>query len=127
LEGASPHLVSENHDLFFSTVRADLSTYEVVEARTATDARSPLGIRPEQCLPYVAASTAGWQLLNIMPLVFVRAANGDLLPDSRTALKYLRENADIFRKELQTISSYAERVFQPDLYAARVKLYPELF
>jgi hypothetical protein len=122
LEGASPHLIGDDRDLFLDALRRDLSVCSVEKAKPIFR-RVPVGpecdeLQPETCTPYTDANACGYYLKNTLPLVFVRTNRGEVLPNARVALKYLRENAGRFADVLERIAGWAERVFRPDAYAA---------
>ncbi|HEY1934295.1 MAG TPA: hypothetical protein VGG99_19980 [Acetobacteraceae bacterium] len=118
-EGASPHLVGDHKDLFLAALRRDVTACDVEPARPTFREvpRNPRDIAPETCAPYVDANALGYYLKNTLPLVFVRSRAGDVLPNARVAIKYMRENAGEFRESLELLEHHARRIFQPDAYA----------
>lgn len=117
-EGASPNLIGENREQYLSALRRDLSTLTVERARAVFRQipRRDRDIQPETCIPYVDANAFGYYLKNVLPLVFVRSKKGEVLPEARVALKYLRENATEFASVLDLIKAYSPRIFRPDAY-----------
>jgi hypothetical protein len=128
-EGASPHLVGENRDLFLAALRRDIGAVTVERARPVFREvpQHDREIQPETCTPYVDANGFGYYLKNVLPLVFVRTKRGEVLPEARVALKYLRENATEFSSVLGFLGSYAPRIFRPEAYNELRPQFPLLF
>jgi len=128
-EGASPYLIGELRDVFLDALRRDVSacTVEQAKATFREVPRDGTVIAPETCTPYVDANALGYYLKNVLPLVFVRTHSGEILPNARVALKYLRENAREFSTALDTIEHYAPRIFKPERYAALKSRHALLF
>ena len=82
---------------------------------------------PESCTPYVDANSLGYYLKNVLPLVFVKTRKGELLLEARVALKYLRENARQFSKELKEIEKCAATIFRETEYENFINDYRYLF
>ena len=125
----SPYLFPESIDLFVSSLREDIALMSLERAkpvfrRLAGDEVYPI---PESCTPYLDANSTGFYLKPVLPIVFVRTARGELLLEARVAMKYLRENADRFRSELDKIESWAQVIFQPERLMERRGIHPRLF
>jgi hypothetical protein len=129
LEGASPHLVGENRDIFLGALRKDVSACNIEPALPVFRKvpQDGLNIPPETCAPYTDANAFGYYLKNVLPILFVRTTKGDLLPNARVAMKYLRENASQFTSVLDLIEHHARRVFEPGHYTKLKPRYPQLF
>lgn len=128
-EGASPHLTGDLREIFLNALRTDLSACRIRKAARIFRDVPTRGdvIAPETCTPYLDANGSGYYIQNELPLVFVRSGRGDILPDSRVALKYLRENAERFGDTLTRLAEHALRIFKPEVYADLRAGNPELF
>jgi hypothetical protein len=128
-EGASPHLTGENRDVFIAALRSDLSACAVERAQRVFRhiPRNESVIAPETCTPYLEANGFGFYIKNELPLVFVRTSKGDLLPDARVAVKYMRENESKFKDVLNILERNAPRIFRSEVYATLKARYPILF
>ena len=105
-EGASPHLVGDYRATFLDALRRDVTACDVEPAKPIfreVPRDNPI-IAPETCSPYVDANALGYYLKNTLPLVFVRARSGHVLPNARVAIKYMRENERDFRPALDLSS-----------------------
>jgi hypothetical protein len=118
-EGASPHLVGDYREIFLNALRRDVSACAVEPAKPVFREvpRNSRNIAPETCTPYVDANALGFCLKNTLPLVFVRTRSGEVLPNARVAIKYMRENGREFRSVLEKLERYAPRIFKPEAYA----------
>jgi hypothetical protein len=128
-EDASPYLVGHQRALFLSALRRNQSLLKIVPAsstfnKTVTNSGH---IRPESCISFTEANSTGYYLKNVLPLVFVKTRKGEVLPDSRVALKYLRENEKEFNSVLQIINRYSDRIFRSSLFKRLKSKYPILF
>lgn len=124
-ESASPHLVADDRERFFAALRRDVSLLDVERARPIFR-EVPRGgeLQPETCTPYLDANASGFWLRNVLPLVFVKTRAGEVLPDARVALKYMRENAREFAPVLERLAAAAPRIFTPDGYAELARTRP---
>jgi hypothetical protein len=127
-EGASPHLVGERRKIFLDALRTDVTAFAVEPARPVfrTVTQRSGEPAPETCTPYVDANALGFYLKNTLPIIFVRTRSGDVLPNCRVAIKYMRENAHEFRAELETLAHFSSRIFRPDAYARLCETIPIL-
>jgi hypothetical protein len=117
-EGASPNLVGDDREAFLGALRRDVSACTVERApkvfrKVAHDEPT---LAPETCAPYVDANAAGFVLQNVLPLVFVKTRRGEVLPNARVAIKYLRENEHRFAGTLAKLASHSGRIFEPAAY-----------
>jgi hypothetical protein len=127
-EGASPHLIGDDRELFLRAVRCDVSLCALEKAhRVFRQVPPQASLAPETCTPYVDANSFGYYVKNEMPLVFVHSRKGELLPDARVAVKYMRENAERFKGTLAVLERHAPRVFRPETYFALKARAPVLF
>ncbi len=128
-EGASPHLTGDLREVFLGALRRDISACDVERARRVFRARSADDsvLAPETCTPWVDANAFGYYLKNVLPVVFVRTSHGELLPNARIAIKYLRENASHFSNVLDLLEHYAPRIFTAAAWKELRPQYPKLF
>ncbi len=111
IEG-TPYLVPENVNTFLQALRTDVSLMSVIRAKQVfrqITGSEPYPV-PESCTPYLDANGLGFYLKTMLPLVFVKANNGDLFLDARVAVKYLRENSKKFPAVLDKIGVHASRI-----------------
>ncbi len=128
-EGASPHLAGSNREQFLQALRRDIASLKLERAQPVFRKipRDTDEIQPETCSPYIDANGFGFYLKNVLPLVFVKTKRGEILPEARVAIKYLRENAREFSGVLDLLKSYAHRIFKPQLQAALEEKNSSLF
>jgi len=127
-EGSSPHLIGDDRDLFLNALRSDLAACTLEKAQRVfrqVPARETLP--PETCTPYVDANAFGYYVKNELPLVFIRTAKGEILPDARVAIKYMRENAARFCETLAILERHAARIFRSEVYPNLKANHPILF
>jgi hypothetical protein len=127
-EAASPHLTGDLRDQFLGALRRDVSLCTLERARPVfrqvpTDGPT---LAPETCTPYVAANALGYYVKTVLPLVFVRTRRGELLPEARVAVKYMRENARDFGAALDALAAAAAAIFDPAAYKALRRKHPYL-
>jgi hypothetical protein len=128
LAEGSPYLLPENRDAFQAALLPDVSLMSVEPAPPVfrdveTGESYPI---PESCRPYLDANALGFILQPVLPIVFVRTRQGELLGEARVALKYLRENARTFPRPLKVIEEHARRVLRPDVSEAERPRWPWL-
>lgn len=115
----TPHLTPQRFTQFDAALRDDASLMELEPARRVfrrLDPDAPYPV-PESCTPFLDANGLGFYLTPRLPIVFVRNRRGEPLLEARTALKYLRENADRFAPELARIAAFAPALFKPEALA----------
>jgi hypothetical protein len=127
-EGASPHLVEDAREIFLGALRSDIGPFTVERARSVfRNSARGMSIAPELCRPYTEANACGYWLKNVLPIVFVRTERGELLPEARVAVKYLRENQRQFADTLDAIENYGKRIFKAEAYIKWRPKHPHLF
>jgi len=114
-EGA-PYLFPENYEYFINSINPDITLMKLDRARqifrtVSKKEKYPL---PESCTPYTDANSLGYYLKTVLPILFVRTTKGKPLLDARLAVKYLRENANKFRKELKFIEDHSRKILRND-------------
>jgi len=105
-----PDVTPENLPRFAAALKPELSLMHIEPARPvfrAIGKQEPYPI-PESCKPYLDANAMGFSLKTMLPLVFVKNADGVVLPEARIALKHLE--ADV----LERIEQHARRIFNDE-------------
>lgn len=128
-EAGSPHLAGRARDAFLAALRPGISVCEVERAPHSSTkrGRARKAIAPETCTPYVDANAFGYLVKNVLPLVFVRTRRGELLPNARVAIKYMRENASRFGPILGQLADCAANIFDPVVTQREKQRFPYLF